>query len=174
MGRFITQHGRCLLYEQYGRYYVHFPDEYDMPNKVPIEEKLAKEIISGYTRMNTIDFCKNHIDVHEDWKKALMMDYFVHYVRLSTEKAEQIYQRFSQYEDLRNDFHYFIMNEKFHPEYICSVNGTTAQDLMAQSSISPYQAYEQLLELCEGGHKTRLVDNPLTPEFNITFHYTRG
>lgn len=149
--RILIQYKGYEIIERYNKTYFRFwggRDE-NMPCEFPItKEQVDKaiekpELLSEYISQ----FKRKVLWDPETFYEIGISEYIINALGKNQEQAKKAYEKLCRYEDIRNEFYNYVMNEEFPKENIISVEGYTAEQLCKTTMLNPLGAYNYLIYL---------------------------
>ena len=75
------------------------------------------------------------------------MQYIINALGKNQEYAKKAYEKLCKYQDIRNEFYNYVMNEEFPKENIIKCEGYSAEELCNTTILKPLGAYNYLIYL---------------------------
>jgi hypothetical protein len=149
----LKEYNTCQLIERYNKPYIRFIGgmQDSMVCEFPITKEQADQAIEN---PSLIDKYISEENKKVEWTAESfyeigITEYIVNALNNSEEYAKKAYEKLSKYEDIRNEFYYYVMNEEFPKEQAISVEGYTAENLCETTRLNPLGAYNYLIYLRE-------------------------
>lgn len=149
--KILKEYEGYQLIERYNKRYIRFWGGRDdnMPCEFPITQEQADKAIerTELTEEYISQFKEKVFWSAETFFEIGIMEYIINALGKNQEYAKKAYEKLCKYQDIRNEFYNYVMNEEFPKENMIKVEGYTAKELCNTTILNPLGAYNYLIYL---------------------------
>ena len=149
--KILKEHKGYQLIERYNKRYIRFLGGRDenMPCEFPITQEQSDKAIERTELIEEYipQFKKKVFWSAETFFEIGIMEYIINALGKNQEYAKKAYEKLCKYQDIRNEFYNYVMNEEFPKENIIKCEGYSAEELCNTTILKPLGAYNYLIYL---------------------------